>query len=115
MNDSQAPLADGRKRRAILLTIAAGTFVSVLDQTGVTLGLPQMALEFGATIPLVQWVALGYMLTTGFLLLPVGRLFRTIQLLPVEEPALSLSKGPEGEPALNAGDGGAQGAGMGQE
>ena len=74
MNDSQAPLADGRKRRAILLTIAAGTFVSVLDQTGVTLGLPQMALEFGATIPLVQWVALGYMLATGSLLLPVGRL-----------------------------------------
>ena len=74
MNDSQAPLADGGKRRAILLTIAAGTFVSVLDQTGVTLGLPQMALEFGATIPLVQWVALGYMLTTGSLLLPAGRL-----------------------------------------
>ena len=43
------------------------------------------------------------------------RLFKGIQLLPVEEPALSLSKGPEGEPALNAGDGGAQGAGRGQE
>ena len=67
-------MADARKRRLILLTIAAGTFVSVLDQTGVSLALPLMASEFDATIPLVQWVALGYMLTTGSLLLPAGRL-----------------------------------------
>ena len=67
-------MADARKRRLILLTIAAGTFVSVLDQTGVSLALPQMASEFDATIPYVQWVALGYILTTGSLLLPAGRL-----------------------------------------
>ena len=67
-------VADARKRRLILLTIAAGTFVSVLDQTGVSLALPLIASEFDATIPLVQWVALGYMLTTGSLLLPAGRL-----------------------------------------
>lgn len=67
-------MADARKRRLILLTIAAGTFVSVLDQTGVSLALPLMADEFDATIPLVQWVALGYMLATGSLLLPAGRL-----------------------------------------
>ena len=58
----------------ILLTIAVGTFVSVLDQTGVSLALPQMASEFGATIPFVQWVALGYILITGSLLLPAGRI-----------------------------------------
>lgn len=67
-------MADARKRRLILFTIAAGTFVSVLDQTGVSLALPLMANEFDATIPLVQWVALGYMLATGSLLLPAGRL-----------------------------------------
>ncbi len=67
-------MADARKRRLILLTIAAGTFVSVLDQTGISLALPLMANEFNATIPFVQWVALGYMLTTGSLLLPAGRL-----------------------------------------
>ena len=74
MNVPQPYVADVRKRRLILLTIAAGTFVSVLDQTGVSLALPLMASEFDATIPLVQWVALGYMLATGSLLLPAGRL-----------------------------------------
>ena len=54
--------------------IAIGTFVSVADQTGVNLALPRIADHFDATIPAVQWVALGYILTTGSLLLPMGRL-----------------------------------------
>ena len=33
-----------------------------------------MTSEFDATIPFVQWVALGYMLATGSLLLPAGRI-----------------------------------------
>ncbi len=74
MKIPSVPVADPRKRRLILLTIAAGTFVSVLDQTGVTLALPIMASEFGATIPYVQWVAFGYILATGSLLLPAGSL-----------------------------------------
>ena len=45
-----------------------------MDQTGVNLALPQIADHFDATIPAVQWVALGYILTTGALLLPMGRL-----------------------------------------
>ena len=48
--------------------------MSVLDQTGVTLALPVMASHFGATIPYVQWVAFGYILATGSLLLPAGSL-----------------------------------------
>ena len=74
MNANSSHLPDARKRRLILLTIAVGTFVSVLDQTGVSLALPRMASEFGATIPFVQWVALGYILITGSLLLPAGRI-----------------------------------------
>ena len=74
MNVSHTPVADARKRRLILLTIAVGTFVSVLDQMGVSLALPLIASDFGATIPFVQWVALGYSLATGSLLLPAGRL-----------------------------------------
>lgn len=74
MKSPSVPVADPRKRRLILLTIAAGTFVSVLDQTGVTLALPIIASEFGATIPYVQWVAFGYILATGSLLLPAGSL-----------------------------------------
>lgn len=45
-----------------------------MDQTGVTLALPIMASDFGATIPYVQWVAFGYILATGSLLLPAGSL-----------------------------------------
>ena len=55
-------------------TIALGTYVSVMDQTGVNLALPRIADHFDATIPAVQWVTLGYILTTGSLLLPMGRL-----------------------------------------
>lgn len=58
----------------MLLTIAVGTFVSVQDQTAVTLAMPRLADHFDAAIPVVQWVALGYILTTGSLLLPMGRL-----------------------------------------
>ena len=49
-------------------------FVSVMDQTSVNLALPQIASHFDAPIPTVQWVTLGYMLTTSALLLPMGRL-----------------------------------------
>ena len=55
-------------------TIAVGTYVSVMDQTGVNLALPRIADHFDATIPSVQWVTLGYILATGSLLLPMGRL-----------------------------------------
>lgn len=55
-------------------TIAIGTFVTVMDQTGVGLALPRIADHFDATIPAVQWITLGYILTTGSLMLPMGRL-----------------------------------------
>ena len=58
----------------VFVTIALGTFVAVMDQTGVSLALPRLATHFDAAIPEVQWVTLGYMLTTGSLLLPMGRL-----------------------------------------
>ena len=58
----------------VFATIAIGTFVSVVDQTGVSLALPPIADHFDAAIPTVQWVALGYILTTGSLLMPMGRL-----------------------------------------
>ena len=48
--------------------------MSVLDQTSVSLALPRIADHFDASIPTVQWVSLGYILTTGALLLPMGRL-----------------------------------------
>ena len=55
-------------------TVATGTFVSVLDQTGLSLALPLIADDLDASIPEVQWVTLAYMLATSSLLLPVGRM-----------------------------------------
>ena len=58
----------------VFVTAAIGTFVSALDQTSVNVALPSIANHFGSTLPAVQWVALGYVLTTGSLLMPMGRL-----------------------------------------
>ena len=58
----------------VFATISMGTFVSVLDQSSLSLALPRIAGHFSAPIPTVQWVTLGYMLTTSSLLLPVGRM-----------------------------------------
>ncbi len=55
-------------------TVALGTFVSVLDQSGLSLALPLIADDLDASIPAVQWVTLAYMLATSSLLLPVGRM-----------------------------------------
>jgi len=54
--------------------ISVGLFGSVMDQTGLTIAIPRIADHFDATIPVVQWVLLGYILTTSALILPMGRL-----------------------------------------
>ncbi len=54
--------------------IAVGMFGTLVDQTSVNLALPRIADHFDSTIPAVQWIALGYILVTGSLLLPMGRL-----------------------------------------
>ena len=58
----------------VFITAAIGAFVSALDQTSVNVALPSIANHFGSTLPAVQWIALGYVLTTGALLMPMGRL-----------------------------------------
>ena len=56
------------------LAIAVGLFVTVLDQTGVNIALPRIAEHFSVNIPTVQWITLGYVLSTSALLMPMGRL-----------------------------------------
>jgi len=48
-------------------------FVSVMDQTGLTLAIPRIADKFDATIPTVQWVVLGYILVISSFILPMGQ------------------------------------------
>ncbi len=51
-----------------------GLFVSVMDQSGLSIAIPQIAGSFKAGIPTVQWVMLAYILTISALMLPMGRL-----------------------------------------
>ena len=54
--------------------IAIGMFLAVMDQTALNIALPRIAEHFSADLPTVQWVALGYALSTTVVLLPMGRL-----------------------------------------
>ena len=54
--------------------LAPGVFMTLLDEFGLHQAIPAISDHFNATIPDVQWVVLGFLLTTGALLLPVGRL-----------------------------------------
>jgi EmrB/QacA subfamily drug resistance transporter len=67
-------LSSPRYKWWVFGTVGIGVFVSLVDQTGVNLALPRIADHFDATIPAVQWLTLGYTLSTGSLLLPMGRL-----------------------------------------
>ncbi len=48
--------------------------MTLLDEFGLNQAVPAISDHFNATIPEVQWVVLGFLLATGALLLPVGRL-----------------------------------------
>ncbi len=63
-----------RKPWLTFAAVSSGTFVAVLDQSSLGIALPEVAGYFDASIPAVQWVTLAYMLMTGALLLPMGRL-----------------------------------------
>lgn len=54
--------------------VAIGMFLSVSDQTGINIALPQISEHFAADIPTVQWITLGYSLATSAMLMPMGRL-----------------------------------------
>jgi len=55
-------------------TIGLGIFMSVIDHGSAAVALPSIASHFGADLPTVQWVVVGYSLTVSVLLLPMGRL-----------------------------------------
>ena len=54
--------------------VAIGMFINVMDQSGINIALPEIADDFGADIPTVQWISLGYSLATSAMLMPMGRL-----------------------------------------
>ena len=54
--------------------VAMGMLINVMDQSGINIALPEIADEFAADIPTVQWISLGYTLATSAMLMPMGRL-----------------------------------------
>ena len=58
----------------VFSSVALGLFLTVTDQSGVGIALPRIAEHFGADLPLAQWIALGFTLSTSVMFMPVGRL-----------------------------------------
>ena len=79
MDDSQIPRnqnqsLDGLSHKwPILFAVAAGMFLTVGEQTAIVIALPAIAEDFSVNIPTVQWITLGYVLSTAAMFMPVGR------------------------------------------
>ena len=58
---------------AAVATVCFGAFMGQLDASIVALTYRPIGAHFGAGLGVVQWVSLGYLLTLGGLLVPVGR------------------------------------------
>ncbi|HZH19072.1 MAG TPA: MFS transporter [Geodermatophilus sp.] len=64
---------DPRRWRALSVTLVAG-FMSLLDVSIVSVALPTLQRDLGASAAAVQWVVSGYALTFALMLVPAGRL-----------------------------------------
>ena len=78
------PPAGVQKRGLTLLAVCSGAFMATLDTSIVSITLPLMARDLGASLPTISWVMLAYLLVNASLLLsssqmgdllPPGRLF----------------------------------------
>ncbi len=61
-------------KRGLYAVVVATAFLTMLDNTVVTVAAPSIARDLGAALPRLEWVANGYMLAYAGLLLPGGRL-----------------------------------------
>ena len=71
------------RRWSIFATVAIGVFMATLDGSIVTIALPTLGRALGASLPLVTWVVLAYLLTVTGTLLLLGRLADMIGRRPV--------------------------------
>ena len=71
--EAPADGADPRRWRALWVTLVVG-FMTLLDVSIVSVALPSMRADLGASASTVQWVVSGYALTFGLALVPAGRL-----------------------------------------
>jgi MFS family permease len=71
--DAEEYRPDPRRWRALSVTLVAG-FMSLLDVSIVSVALPTLQRDLGASPAAVQWVVSGYALTFALMLVPAGRL-----------------------------------------
>ncbi|SFK01493.1 drug resistance transporter, EmrB/QacA subfamily [Streptosporangium canum] len=62
------------RRGLLLLVVGLAGFVTTLDNTVVTVALPTLQAELGASLAALEWVVTGYVLTFAGLMLAGGRL-----------------------------------------
>lgn len=65
------------------LALGTGMLLAVMDQASLNVALPRIADHFRADIPTVQWVTLGYVLSTSVVFMPSGRVSDMIGRKPV--------------------------------
>ena len=56
------------------MTVATGMVLMVMFETGVNIALPAISDYFSVDIPTVQWLTLGFILSTSAMFMPMGRL-----------------------------------------
>lgn len=63
-----------KRKRAVLLAVAIGTFMSGLDSSVVNMALPNIGAYFRTTLATIEWTIMSYLLVISSLLLAYGRL-----------------------------------------
>ena len=63
-----------QRKRAVLLAVAIGTFMSALDTSVVNMVLPNIGNYFHASLSAIEWTIMSYLLVISSLLLTYGRL-----------------------------------------
>lgn len=63
-----------QRKRAVLLAVAIGTFMSALDASVVNMVLPNISAYFHTSLSTIEWTIMSYLLVISSLLLAYGRL-----------------------------------------
>lgn len=74
---------DYSRKWLVLAAVGTGIFLGTLNGSIVNIALPTLVREFNTNFQAVQWVVLGFLLTTAALLLPMGKLGDTVGKKPV--------------------------------
>jgi EmrB/QacA subfamily drug resistance transporter len=77
------PTIDYARKWLVLAAVGAGIFLGTLNGSIVNIALPTLVREFNTTFQTVQWVVLGFLLTTAALLLSMGKLGDIVGKKPV--------------------------------